>query len=155
MTKRNISESGIALIKQFEGLRLAPYKDVVGKWTVGYGHLMQPGESVTTPLTEEQATSLLLNDVRKAVRCVANAPVTLSQNEFDALVSFTYNLGCGAFTTSTLLKKIVAGDLLGAADEFLKWNHAGGQVVSGLTHRRQLERTLFLTPDATKSPLNQ
>ncbi|PDO81910.1 lysozyme [Kosakonia sacchari] len=143
-----ISDKGIALIKQFEGLRLTAYQDSVGVWTIGYGWT-QPvdGKPIRARMTikEETAERLLRtglvgyeSDVSKLVK------VKLTQGQFDALVSFAYNLGARALSTSTLLKKLNAGDYRGAADEFLRWNKAGGQVLAGLTRRREAERALFL-----------
>lgn len=144
-----ISDKGIALIKQFEGLRLTAYQDSVGVWTIGYGWT-QPvdGKQIRAGMTikEETAERLLRtgmvgyeSDVSKLVK------VKLTQGQFDALVSFAYNLGARALSTSTLLKKLNAGDYSGAADEFPRWNKAGGNVLAGLTRRREAERALFLS----------
>ncbi len=143
-----ISNKGIALIKQFEGLELQAYQDSVGVWTIGYGWT-QPvdGKPVTKsmvikPETAERLLKIGLvsyeSDVSKLVK------VKLTQGQFDALVSFAYNLGVRSLSTSTLLKKLNAGDYRGAADEFTRWNKAGGQVLAGLTRRREAERALFL-----------
>ncbi|MHA8112652.1 lysozyme [Kosakonia cowanii] len=144
-----ISDKGISLIKQFEGLRLTAYQDSVGVWTIGYGWT-QPvdGKPIRLGMTikEETAERLLRtglvgyeSDVSKLVK------VKLTQGQFDALVSFAYNLGARALSTSTLLQKLNAGDYAGAADEFLRWNKAGGKVLPGLTRRREAERALFLS----------
>ncbi|MGR4048623.1 lysozyme [Kosakonia cowanii] len=144
-----ISDKGISLIKQFEGLRLAAYKDAVGVLTIGYGWT-QPvdGKPIRLGMTikEETAERLLRtglvsyeSDVSKLVK------VKLTQGQFDALVSFAYNLGARAFSTSTLLQKLNAGNYSGAADEFPRWNKAGGKVLPGLTRRREAERVLFLS----------
>lgn len=137
---------GIELIKGFEGLRLSKYQDVVGKWTIGYGHLILPSESFPNPLTEKQAEDLLRKDLAASEAGVTRlVKVKLSQQQFDALVSFTFNLGAGNLQSSTLLKKLNAGDYSGAADELLRWNKAGGKEVAGLTRRRTAERKLFLS----------
>lgn len=137
---------GIELIKGFEGLRLSKYQDVVGKWTIGYGHLILPNESFPNPLTEKQAEDLLRKDLATSEAGVTRqVKVKLSQQQFDALVSFTFNLGAGNLQSSTLLKKLNAGDYSGAADELLRWNKAGGKEVAGLTRRRAAERKLFLS----------
>lgn len=137
---------GIELIKGFEGLRLSKYQDVVGKWTIGYGHLILPSESFPNPLTEKQAEDLLRKDLATSEAGVARlVKVKLSQQQFDALVSFTFNLGAGNLQSSTLLKKLNAGDYSGAAEELLRWNKAGGKEVAGLTRRRAAERKLFLS----------
>ncbi|MEJ8326048.1 lysozyme [Kosakonia sacchari] len=143
-----ISNKGIELIKQFEGLRLDAYQDSVGVWTIGYGWT-QPvdGKPITKGMVIKTDTAERLlktglvgyeSDVSKL------AKVKLTQGQFDALVSFAYNLGVRSLSTSTLLKKLNAGDYRGAADEFLRWNKAGGQVLDGLTRRRAAERELFL-----------
>jgi GH24 family phage-related lysozyme (muramidase) len=143
------SDKGIALIKQFEGCKLTAYQDSVGVWTIGYGWT-QPvdGKSIRAGMTIKQETAERLlktglvsyeSDVSRLVK------VGLTQGQFDALVSFTYNLGSRSLSTSTLLRKLNAGDYTGAADEFLRWNKAGGKVLKGLTRRREAERALFLS----------
>ncbi|MFX2580359.1 lysozyme [Enterobacter hormaechei] len=143
------SEKGIALIKQFEGCKLTAYQDSVGVWTIGYGWT-QPvdGKPIRSGMTIKQETAERLlktglvsyeSDVSRLVK------VGLTQGQFDALVSFTYNLGARSLSTSTLLRKLNAGDYTGAADEFLRWNKAGGKVLNGLTRRREAERALFLS----------
>ena len=139
-------QRGIDLIKQFEGLRLAAYQDMVGVWTIGYGHTgpdVKPG----LVITQQQAEQLLINDLAQFERRVNDlVTVQINQNQFDALVSFSYNLGVGALQKSTLLRLLNAGSYQPAADEFPRWNRAGGNVVAGLTRRRYAERQLFLTP---------
>ncbi|CZW65187.1 lysozyme [Enterobacter hormaechei] len=143
------SEKGIALIKQFEGCKLTAYQDSVGVWTIGYGWT-QPvdGKPIRAGMTIKQETAERLlktglvsyeSDVSRLVK------VGLTQGQFDALVSFTYNLGARSLSTSTLLRKLNAGDYAGAADEFLRWNQAGGKVLNGLSRRREAERALFLS----------
>ena len=143
------SEKGIALIKQFEGCKLTAYQDSVGVWTIGYGWT-QPveGKPIRAGMTIKQETAERLlktglvsyeSDLSRLVK------VGLTQGQFDALVSFTYNLGARSLSTSTLLRKLNAGDYAGAADEFLRWNKAGGKVLNGLTRRREAERALFLS----------
>lgn len=139
-----LSNNGLKMIKQFEGCSLTVYKDVAGFPTIGVGHLIKPGEKFTT-ITQAQADDLLRSDARRFEIGVSNlVTVPLTQNQFDALVSFSFNLGLNALTTSTLLKKLNYGDYNGAADEFLKWNRAGGKVVQGITNRRTEERRIFL-----------
>ena len=141
---RWLAEPGLALLKSFEQCRLSAYRDSVGVPTIGWGHT--DGVRMTDTCSQEQADRWLVMDVQAAINaCDANAPQNLTQNQFDALVVFTFNVGIGAEAHSTLLAKLKAGDIAGAADEFLKWNHAGGVVVDGLTRRRQAERALFLT----------
>ena len=143
-----ISDKGIALIKQFEGCKLTAYQDSVGVWTIGYGWTKPvDGKPIRAGMTIKQETAERLlktglvsyeNDVSRLVK------VDLTQGQFDALVSFTYNLGARSLSTSTLLRKLNAGDYAGASDEFLRWNKAGGKVLNGLTRRREAERALFL-----------
>lgn len=136
------SENGIKLIEASEGLRLDAYQDVVGVWTNGYGntHNVIPHSTIT----QQQAESDLLSNIASSehfVNTVVKVPLT--QNQFDALVDFVFNLGTGNFQSSTLLKKINEGDFAGAALEFPKWNLAGGRVVAGLVKRRAVEASLF------------
>lgn len=141
------SPAGLELIKRFEGVRLAAYDDGVGVWTIGVGHIkgVKRGDTITM----EQADRFLAEDHAEAEaavnRCVK---VPLEQHQFDALASWTFNLGGGALSGSTMLKKLNAGDFDGAADEMLRWNKAGGRVLAGLTKRRIAERMLFLTGSA-------
>lgn len=140
----NTSDNGIAIIKEFEGFEPQVYKDIVGIPTIGYGHVVQPGE-VFGILTEENATALLKTDLVPREQSVNDlVKVTINQNQFDALVSFVYNLGSNALKNSTLLRKLNGGDFAGAADQFLSWCMAGGKPVAGLKKRRGLERDLFL-----------
>lgn len=139
----NVSQNGMALIERFEGLRLTAYRDIVGVLTIGYGHT---GPDVTPGMTisQGQANILLQKDLVKFATGVNNlVKVPLNQNQFDALVSFAYNLGLGNLGSSTLLKLLNAGDYAGAQGQFIRWNKAGGQVVAGLTTRRQAEANLF------------
>ena len=136
------SEEGLQLTEKFEGLRLTAYKDSVGVPTIGYGHTR--GVAMGMTCTQEQAEQWLQEDVQIAVDAVNRlVTVELTQNQFDALVDFTFNLGVGSLQRSTLLKLLNAGNYSGAAGEFAKWNKAGGQVLAGLTKRRQAERDLF------------
>lgn len=138
------SENGIALIREFEGCRLTPYEDVAGKMTIGIGHLIQHGEHFEI-ITEQQAENLLRHDLLSAEAVVnQSVAVDIDQNEFDALVSFTFNLGGKRFRMSTLLEYLNNGEYEKAANEFLKWNKAAGVESDGLTRRREAERDLFL-----------
>jgi lysozyme len=150
-----ISENGINLIKGFEGLVLHAYKDVAGVWTIGYGSTRYAtGQHVVAGgvlENEAQATDLLKTTLRDYVQAVHNSvKVLVNQNQFDALVSFTYNLGTGALQSSTLLKKLNSGDYKGAADQFLVWNKitdpATGKKVTldALVKRRKAEQVYFL-----------
>lgn len=138
----NISEKGLVLIKQFEGLRLDAYQCSASVWSIGYGHTrgVMPGDRIT----EDEAEDLLRQDTREAEQSVHRlVSVKLAQNQFDALVSFTFNLGAGALQRSTLLKRLNAGDYQAAAEEFLRWVYAGGKRLSGLIRRRAAEKALF------------
>lgn len=142
------STLGINLICGFEGKRLNAYDDGVGVWTIGFGTTIYPnGVRVKKgdTCTEAQAKQYMQNDLKKFERTVNDVvTVSLSQNQFDALVSLTYNIGSGAFTKSTLLKKLNAGDYKGAAAQFDVWNKAGGKVMQGLVNRRAREKGVFL-----------
>lgn len=139
------SDRGIELIKTFEGYQGQPYLDAVGCETIGYGHKCRPMEQFPGGLSEEQAADLLVCDLERfETHILRNVEVPLSQEQFDALVSFTYNLGTGNFDKSTLKRKLNNSDYLGAADEFPRWNRAGGQILAGLHKRRLAEQALFL-----------
>jgi lysozyme len=142
------SNNGLALTERFEGCELTAYQDQVGVWTIGYGHT---GPDVVTGLTitPDQAQDLLAQDVAGAAACVNNVvTIALSQNEFDALVDFVFNLGKGAFEGSTLLRVLNSGDIAAAAAQFDQWDHAGGAVVAGLLRRREAEVAIFETVEA-------
>ena len=135
-------DKGIQLICQFEGLRLERYRDAVGLWTIGYGHLILKEEmEKLTKITTGEAKDLKRTE--DGVKKLLNNAST--QNQFDALVSFAFNLGVGNLKKSTLLKKFNAGDIQGAALQFKSWNKAGGKVLTGLTRRREAEMKLFLS----------
>lgn len=140
------SPKGIALIKSAEGLRLKAYPDPgTGglPWTIGYGSTS--GVTRNMVITEGQAEQMLAEDLARFERIVERAVrVPVTQGQFDALVSFTYNVGEGNFTKSTLLRQLNAGDTAGAAEQFSRWVHAGGKVLPGLVKRRAAERALFL-----------
>jgi lysozyme len=136
------SSAGLALTKSFEGCKLSAYQDSKGVWTIGFGHTsgVQPGDTCT----QEQADVWLMQDIQWAVT-VVNSHVTapLTQGQFDALCDFVYNCGSGNFEHSTLLGLLNSEDYQGAANEFCKWDHAGGVVVPGLLRRRQAEEVEF------------
>jgi lysozyme len=138
-----ISLAGLAAIKKHEGYRATPYKDVAGFWTGGYGHKLEAWEHKETR-TEEEWTRILAQDVATAETAVNNlVKVPLEQYQFDALVSFVYNVGVGAFRRSTMLKLLNQGNYSAAAGEFSKWVKAGGKTVQGLVNRRTAEANLF------------
>jgi len=143
---KRISEAGLALIKVWEGYRANWYKDAVGVRTIGYGHTGPLPPGFAPPLSEEKATELLRRKVREYEECVREAvTVPLSQNAYDALVSFTFNVGNSAFCGSTLVRKLNAGDCWGAAAEFSRWVKARGRELKGLVIRRADERAAFET----------
>lgn len=137
-----ISKAGLDLIKQFEGLYLNAYRCPAGVPTIGYGHTA--GVAMGQTITQQQADDYLRRDVRQFERAVARlVTVPLTQGQFDALVSFAFNLGEGALAQSTLLRLLNAGDHAGAAAQFDRWNKADGRVLPGLVRRRAAERALF------------
>ena len=156
-----ISKAGIDLIKHFEGVRLKPYKCPAQLWTIGVGHVMYPDQHHLSidgrrhfPLKPEHKRSFTEAEVNELLRndlCLFEAGVerlcgrSLSQCQFDALVSFVFNLGLGTLQRSTLKSKLTRGDIKGAADQFLKFSMAGGKILPGLQRRRIAERTMFLT----------
>lgn len=146
-----ISQRGIYLIKSFEGCRLKSYKDPVGIFTIGYGTIVYPsgrkvgsGELITQAQAEEFLKFEI--DLKAAAVNELTRDLGLSQGQFDALVSFAYNLGIGALKRSTLLKKVrINPDDITIAAEFRKWRQAGGMVLAGLTRRRKAESDLYFS----------
>lgn len=138
----HISETGLALIRQFEGLRLAAYRCPAGIATIGYGSTagVQMGQTITA----ERAEELLREDVRQFEAAVSRlVKVPLNQGQFDSLTSFAFNLGAKSLEQSTLLRLLNAGDYSGAAAQFDRWVYASGKKLSGLVKRRAAERALF------------
>ena len=139
------SDAGIALIKEFEGCKLTAYPDPAtggDPWTIGIGSTkdVYPGLIIT----EEQAVDRLRADLEATERCINNSVRgTITQNQFDSLVSLVFNIGCGNFGKSTLLRRLNQGDDDAAAEQFLVWNKAAGKVMAGLTRRREAEQELF------------
>lgn len=151
-----LSPSGIKLIKSFEGLRLNAYKDIAGVWTIGYGSTryqdgkaVKPGDKLPD---EAQANTLFVSTLNNYIEAInKGVNVALTQNQFDALVSFIYNVGTGAVASSTLFKMLNAGNYQNAADQFMLWNkitdpNTGKKVpCKTLSLRRGQERALFLS----------
>lgn len=138
-----ISDRGLELVKEFEGFASRVYDDVGGKPTIGYGHLIRSGESFGV-LSESEATELLCRDMEAAEAVVNDAvEVPLTSGQFSALCSLTFNIGSAAFLRSTLLRKLNAGDYVGALAEFPKWSKVGSKQVPGLLRRRVAEQVLF------------
>lgn len=144
------NQAGINLIMEFEGLHLTPYRDPIGLWTIGYGHLITRSSELpeiwNRTITKEEARQLLKADLGRFERGVESlTAVPLNENQFSALVSFCFNLGTGAYQRSTLRRKINRGEYDEAAREFRKWVYAGGIKFRGLVRRRQAEEWLFTT----------
>lgn len=132
------------LIRESEGLRLEAYLDPVGIPTIGYGSTADVKMGMTiTKADAERRLEESVHDCERALRALVHVPLT--QGQGDALIDFIYNLGSGRLARSTLLKKLNAGDLTGAADEFGKWVYAGNQKLPGLVTRREKERQLFVS----------
>jgi lysozyme len=152
-----MSENGLELLKQWEGFELKVYKDSAGLPTIGVGHLITKSEQASgnitiagvpvkyaAGLTDQQVVDLLGQDVKPAEQAVNNGvKVTLEQNQFDALVSFTFNVGVGAFNGSTLLKVLNQSQYDQVPTQLRRWNKAGGKVVQGLVNRRENEIRLW------------
>lgn len=161
MRPTGISDACLKKLKHHEGVRNKPYRDVVGLWTVGVGHLMYPEQAkLDVPnrklfpikpeddrkFTDEEVDQILRNDLRRfELGVLRYCPGDLTQGQMDALVSFSFNLGLGGLQRSTLRAKHNRGDYEGAADEFLKYTKAGGKVYQGLVNRRNDERALYLS----------
>lgn len=140
-----LGEKGKVLIQSFEKLALIAYRDQGGVWTIGWGHV-GPEAFEGATCTREQADAWFEHDVQTAVVAVIRSTdTTLTQNEFDALVAFTFNVGGNNEAHSTLVRMLNANNRLGAAAEFLKWDHVGKKISAGLDRRRAAERELFLT----------
>lgn len=138
---------GVALIQEFESCRLKAYLCSAGKPTLGWGST-GPDIHLGMTWTQEQADERFARDLQRFEREVESLlTFEPTRNEFSALVSFAYNVGVNALAKSTLLRKFNSGDTAGASNEFLRWNKAGGNVLAGLTRRREAERDLFLSPD--------
>ena len=137
-----ISQVGIELIKQFEGCRLKAYKDAVGVWTIGYGHTVDVKEGIE--ISQHQAEVILEVDLCEYEGYINKyVQVPLTQNQFDALVSWVYNLGVGNLRSSTMLRVLNEGKYSEVSYQIKRWNKAGGKVLRGLIRRREAEADLF------------
>lgn len=146
MPTRRIHNAGLTLIKSFESLSIKAYQDQVGIWTIGFGHT-GPEVAKGMEITVTEASTLLERDLDNAEKGVDESlEVHVNDNQFAALVSLAFNIGLGNFHKSTLLRKLNAGDVEGAAEEFPEWCHAGGKVSLGLARRRAAEESLFRLP---------
>jgi lysozyme len=138
-----ISQQGLELLTHFEGFSSTVYPDEGGKLTIGYGHLIEPGEKFTS-LTQAQGLELLKKDIQPAEKAVNSlVTVSLNQQQFDALCSFVYNVGQPAFKKSTLLTLINESKFEQAAIEILKWDHINKKVSQGLLSRRRAEAKML------------
>jgi lysozyme len=157
----NVSPKAIEMIKHHEGVRQKPYQCPARLWTIGVGHVMYPqqgklkledrnafqtrAEDMRT-YSMEEVDAILRADLARFEKGVATyCPVPLTQGQFDALVSFSFNVGLGTLQRSTLRQKVNRGDMAGAAEELLKYCMAGGKILKGLQNRRIDERALFLS----------
>ena len=145
------SDNGIKFIKHFEGVRYRPYRDVAGLWTVGVGHLIEGGKQLpdayNKTFTSEEVDALLRKDLLRFEIGLSHLLPKLSfrQNEYDALISFSFNLGLGTLQRSTLRQSLLRGDKKQASEAFLKYCYAGGKIIKGLQTRRIAEQKLFLS----------
>lgn len=143
---RFVSPEGVELIKKQEGCMLRAYQCPAGVWTIGYGHTKTAWQGKT--ITYDQANELLQNDLQTFTNAINRlVKVNLTQNQFDALVSFAYNVGINAFEYSTLLRLINKGDFREAAEQFDRWCKVGRKQIEGLVTRRKTEKALFLRND--------
>lgn len=157
----NVSDRAITMIKHHEGVRQKPYRCPAKLWTIGVGHVLYPDQGKmkidqrdSVPLkpednrtfTMEEVDGILKSDLQRFERGVATyCPVELTQGQFDALVSFAFNVGLGTLQRSTLRQKVLRGEMEDAADELLKYCMAGGKILRGLQNRRKDERAVFLS----------
>jgi lysozyme len=147
MNNLKASPNALDLIMDYEGFSATPYKHDNDVWTIGYGHAILKNEHFDE-ITKEQGEQLLQKDILIAENCINGAvKVPLTQNQFDALVSFVFNLGCGSFAGSTLLKLLNQKLYDEAAQQFLRWDRLKGQEIEGLDERREAEQALFLGED--------
>ena len=145
----NVSKAGIALIKHHEGVRSRPYRCPANLWTVGVGHLIGDGkllpDSYNRTFSQEEIDGILKSDLRRfelgVHKMLPNVP--LRQHEFDAIISFCFNLGLGAFQRSTLRQALLRGDKKAAMESLVKYCRAGGKILKGLQTRRLDEKALF------------
>ena len=141
---RHITPYCLSLIKQFEGFSPYPYLDENDGYTIGYGHLIKPGEVIKAPLSDEGGETLLKKDVRWAQEAIKRyIKVDLTVGQFDALVSFTFNIGSGAFRASTLCRKVNAEEHKRVPYEFSRWVYDDGKKLRGLIIRRELEAQMY------------
>jgi len=157
----NVSPKTIEMIKHHEGVRFKPYQCPAKLWTIGVGHVLYPNQGKmpidqrggfqlaqedNRSFSKDEVNAILRADLARFEKGVATyCPVPLTQGQFDALVSFSFNVGLGTLQRSTMRQKVLRGDMEGAAEELLKYCMAGGKVLRGLQNRRIDERALFLS----------
>jgi lysozyme len=157
----NVSPKTIEMIKHHEGVRFKPYQCPAKLWTIGVGHVLYPNQGKmpidqrsgyalhpedNRAFSKDEVNAILRADLARFEKGVATyCPVPLTQGQFDALVSFSFNVGLGTLQRSTMRQKVLRGDMAGAAEELLKYCMAGGKVLRGLQNRRIDERAVFLT----------
>lgn len=156
VASRELSNNGVNFIKNEEGWRACAYKDAVGLWTIGYGHLITKNDGLCKPvpttkccISEQRGVQILTSDVKVGSSCISRivkGVASLTDNQFSALTSWAFNVGCGAATSSTLVKKLNAGNKGDTCGELKKWVKGGGKVIRGLVNRRNRECQLFLKP---------
>lgn len=140
-----VSSRFITLIEQLEGFKARCYRDTGGRRTVGFGHACIGNEFNDATLTRDEAENLLMHDVKYAENAVNEyVKVPLRQEQFDALVAFTFNVGIGAFANSTLVRKLNAGHCCAVPDELRRWNQDNGKVIAGLIARRKAEISVYV-----------
>jgi lysozyme len=143
---RHVTQKGIDLVRRFEGFRSRVYICAGGHPTIGVGHLVRPGEDWTQGITEEQASLLLAKDlVSSEIAVLRLTTVPLSDGQFDALVSFVFNLGSGCYQRSTLRQKVNREEHVDAANAFGMYRRAAGKIQLGLVRRREAEKQLYLS----------
>lgn len=139
-----VSDKCLALLRELEGFSAEPYKDAAGKLTIGYGHVITAKDSFDPPITKVLACSILRDDVCIAEMALDDTvTVPLTQNQYDALACFVFNVGRHAFAHSTLLRKLNEGSYQSVPGELMKWVNSGGQRIAGLVARRQKEVELW------------
>lgn len=150
------SDHGIAFIKRWEGVKLNAYLCPANVWTIGVGHTAAMGDPKPVKgmrISEAEADMILRRDLKQIERdIIAAVKAPLSQNQFDTLVSFVFNVGIGAFRKSTLLKKLNGGDAKAVPSELMKWTRAGGKVVQGLVNRRKAEADMWRGAPTDQKP---
>lgn len=142
---RRINQLGLAIVKRYEGMSRHAYKCPAGYWTIGYGHRVKPSERFNEPLTDKSMDQLLESDLSEACKAVQRLiKVPVRDNQFSALVSFTFNLGSGCFQRSVLRARLNRGEYKEAGQAFMLYVRASGRVLKGLLNRRHDEMMLFM-----------